>query len=59
MPSNLPKIVARTDQQTIDKFKYIAKNEERTVSQQMIYLVKKAIKEYESEKGEIPIEQDN
>lgn len=56
MPSNLPKIVARTDQTTIDKFKYIAKKEERTVSQQMIYLVKQAIQKYESEKGEIPIE---
>ncbi len=56
MPSNLPKIVARTDQETIDKFKFIAKNEERTVSQQMIYLVKEAIKQYEAEKGEIPIE---
>lgn len=59
MPSNLPKIVARTDQKTIDKFKIIAKSEERTVSQQMIYLVKEAIKKYEAEKGEIKIEEPN
>lgn len=56
MPSQLPKIVARTDQKTIDKFKQIATEHERSVSQEMVYLVKQAIKEYEQEKGEIIIE---
>lgn len=50
MPSDLPKIVARTDKETIEKFKKIAKEHERSVSQEMVYLVKKAIKEYEKEK---------
>ena len=56
MPSQLPKIVARTDQKTIDKFKKIAKENERSISQEMIYLVKKEISKYEKENGEIIIE---
>lgn len=55
MPSQLPKIVARTDQKTIDKFKKIAEANERSVSQQMVYLVKREIEEYEREKGEIKL----
>lgn len=55
MPSQLPKIVARTDQNTIDKFKKIAEENERSVSQQMVYLVKREIEEYEREKGEIKL----
>ena len=47
MPSQLPKIVARTDQTTINKFKIIASENERSVSQEMVFLVKKAIREYE------------
>lgn len=55
MPSQLPKIVARTDQETINKFKIIAAENERSVSQEMVYLVKQEIKKYEREKGEIKI----
>ena len=58
MPSQLPKIVARTDQTTIKKIKIIAAENERSVSQEMVYLVKQEIKRYEKEKGEIIIEQD-
>lgn len=53
MPSKLSKIVARTDQTTIDKFKFIAVKNERSVSQEMVYLVKQAINEYEKKHGEI------
>lgn len=53
MPSKLPKFVARTDQTTIDKFKFIAAKNERSVSQEMVYLVKQAINEYEKKHGEI------
>lgn len=56
MPSQLPKIVARTDQTTINKFKIIAAENERSVSQEMVFLVKKAIREYEKERGEIKID---
>lgn len=56
MPSQLPKIVARTDQTTINKFKIIAAEHERSVSQEMIYLVKQEIRKYEKEKGEIIID---
>ena len=56
MPSQLPKIVARTDKETIEKFKIIAEYNQRSVSQQMVYLVKKEIEQYEQEKGEIIID---
>ena len=56
MPSKLPKIVARTDITTIEKFKIIAMKNERSVSQETVFLVKQAIKKYESENGEIIIE---
>lgn len=59
MPSQLPKIVARTDQTTINKFKIIASENERSVSQEMVFLVKKAIREYEKERGEIEIDLEN
>lgn len=59
MPSNLPKIVARTEKEIIDKLRIIAKENERSVSQEMIYLVKKEIKKYEAERGEIKLDEHN
>lgn len=59
MPSNLPKLVARTDEQTVKKIKYIASEHSRSVSQEINYLIKKEIKEYEKKRGEIKIEIDN
>lgn len=56
MPSQLPKIVARTDKKTIDKMKYIAKKNERSVSQETVFLIKKEIERYEKENGEIIID---
>lgn len=56
MPSTKPQLKTYTDQQTINKFSFIAKEENRTMSKQLEYLVKKAIKEYEQERGEIIIE---
>ena len=55
MPSTKPKLVARTEQEIVDKLKIIAKNHERSVSQEIIFLVKKEIEKYESEKGEIKL----
>ena len=56
MPSEKPKLVARTDQEIIDKIKIIAKSNERSVSQEIIFLVKQEIEKYESEKGKITIQ---
>ena len=53
MPSNKPMLVARTDQEIIDKIKVIAKNNERSLSQEIVYLVKKEIQRYEKEHGTI------
>lgn len=53
MPSNKPMLVARTNQETIDKIKVIAKNNERSLSQEIVYLVKKEIQQYEKEHGAI------
>jgi hypothetical protein len=59
MPSKKPQFVIRTDQTTIKKIKFIANENERSATQEIVFLIKQAIKKYESEKGEIPIEQDN
>lgn len=59
MPSKKPQFVIRTDQTTIEKIKFIANENERSATQEIVFLIKQAIKNYESEKGEIQIEQDN
>lgn len=53
MPSNLPQFLIRTDQETIDKIRYIAKENERSGSQEIVYLIKQEIKRYEKENGTI------
>lgn len=58
MPSKKPQFVIRADQSIIDKIKYIAEQNERSATQEIVYLIKKEIAEYEREKGEIIIEQD-
>lgn len=55
MPSNKPKIVAYTDETTLKKLKKIAEENERSVSQEITFLVKKQIKSYEEKYGEIKI----
>lgn len=59
MPSNLPKLVARTDEETVKKFKYLATEHNRSVSQEINYLIKKEIEKYENEKGKIQILKEN
>lgn len=55
MPSNKPKIVAYTEKEVLEKFKRIAKKNERSVSQEVAYLVKKEINNFEKENGEIKL----
>ena len=56
MPSKKPQFVIRTDQETIEKIKYIATENERSTTQEIVYLIKSEIKKYEREKGEIHFE---
>lgn len=58
MPSKKPQFGFRTEQVIIDKISYIAKEHERSASQEIVYLIKQHIKEYESQYGEINIEKD-
>ncbi len=55
MPSQKPKIVAYTEKDVLEKIKFIAKENERSISQEVIYLIKKEIKTYERENGEIKL----
>ncbi len=59
MPSKRPVIMTYTDKETVEKFKIVAQNENRTVSKQLEYMIKKAIEEYESRNGAIPTIQTN
>ncbi|WP_082431294.1 ribbon-helix-helix domain-containing protein [[Clostridium] symbiosum] len=45
----------RTNNETVEKFKVIAEEENRSMSNLGEYLIKRYIKEYESEYGEIKI----
>lgn len=55
MPSNKPRITVYTDSETNEKLAFIAKMENRSASNYAEYLIKKEIKAYEEEHGEIPI----
>lgn len=57
MPSNKPRFTIRTEQETLDKIKYIAKKHERNPTQEIVFLIKKEIKKYEEENEEIKIQQ--
>lgn len=53
MPSYKPRITVYTDEETNEKLAYIAKMENRSSSNYTEYLIKKEIKAYEKEHGEI------
>ncbi|MDF2700827.1 MAG: hypothetical protein K0Q49_2390 [Haloplasmataceae bacterium] len=58
MPSNLPRFTIRTEQDIIDKITYIASEYERSGNQEIVYLIKQRIKEYESEHGQLIVGED-
>lgn len=58
MPSKKPQFVIRANQETIDKITYIAKQNERSTTQEIVYLIKKRIKEYEQENGVIRLDEE-
>lgn len=57
MPSKKPIIHFNTDQWIIDKMKYIASENSRSLAKEMEYLCKQRIKAYELENGEIEVEE--
>ncbi len=57
MPSTKPRIVTYTTPEDLEKFKVIAKEHNRSMSNFLTDLISKAIKEYEKENGPIPLPQ--
>lgn len=57
MPSKLPIIKANTSQENINKMKYIARMNKRSMAKELELLIEIHIKEYESLHGEIKIEE--
>lgn len=55
MPSNLPVIKANTKQINIDKMKYIAKTNKRSLARELEMIVENYIKEYETQHGPIKV----
>lgn len=47
-----------TDKKTIEKFKIVAKQENRTMSKELEHIIQEKIKKYEKENGEIILPQD-
>lgn len=58
MPSKLPTINFHTDPILIKKMKHIATQNSRSLSKEVEFLCKQAIKTYEAEHGEIRIEEE-
>lgn len=55
MPSQLPKFTFRVDSVTLEKLRYIADGNFRTVNKELEMLVKKYISEYEQANGPIQL----
>lgn len=58
MPSKKPQFVIRGDKEIFDKICYIASENERSGTQEIIYLIKERIKEYEAKHGKLIVEED-
>lgn len=59
MPSKLPRFTFRTDSETLEKLRYIADSNFRTLNKELEMLAKKHIADYERTHGSIRLtEQD-
>ena len=58
MPSKKPQFVIRTEKEILEKINYIATENERSTTQEIVFLIKQRIKEYEQEHGEILLDAD-
>jgi len=59
MPSNQPKFTLRTDKVTLEKFRYIADDNFRTVNKELEMLMLRHIAEYEAKHGPIVLPVDD
>lgn len=50
--------ILRTDKELFDKVSQIAQENERSINQEIIFLMKNHVKKYEQEHGEIPLQTD-
>ena len=57
MPSKKPQFVIRADKEIFDKIAYIARENERSATQEIVYMLKQNISAYEAIHGEIKIEE--
>lgn len=55
MPSTKPRFTVRAEQEVLDKIGYIAEQNERTTTQEIVFLIKQRISQYEQENGKIEI----
>lgn len=53
MPSKLPSYLVRAKQEIFDKMKIIADSNERSLNQEIVYLMKRHIEEYEKTHKEL------
>ena len=53
MKDNLPRYTMRIERPLLDRLQYISKYEGRTANKQLEQLVKRCVKEFETEHGEI------
>lgn len=58
MPSQLPKFTFRVETSTLEKLRYIAESNFRTVNKELEMLVNQHIAKYEAEHGAIPLSAD-
>ncbi len=58
MPSAIPMRGLRMPDELYLKLKFIAKVENRSYNQEAVYLLQKAVSEYEKEHGEIEVNED-
>ena len=58
MPSDLPRFTFRTDKSILDKLRYIADDNFRTVNKEIEMLAVERIKKYEAEHGTIEIREE-
>ena len=58
MPSKLPTINFHTEKEIIDKMKFIAKQNNRSLSKEVEYRCKQTIATYEAEHGKIVVEEE-
>ena len=53
MPSDLPRLTVRMEKELIDKVNILAKEESRSTNQQIVYILKKYVEQYEQDNGRI------